>query len=45
MLKKNIVITGGTDDIGLTLKHSDKINEYENKMKRKKPWIFEESHE
>ena len=35
----------GYDDIGLTLKHSDKINEYENKMKRKKPWIFEESHE
>ena len=35
----------GYDDIELTLKHSDKINEYENKMKRKKPWIFEESHE
>ena len=38
-------IIQGYDDIGLTLKHSDKIKEYESKMKIKKPWMFEDNHE
>ncbi len=41
--KERIVL--GYDDIGLTLKLSDKIISYENKMKIKKPWIFEDSHD
>ena len=41
--KERIIL--GYDDIGLTLKHSDKIKEYETKMKIKKPWIFEDNHE
>ena len=30
----------GYDDIALTLKRREKIIEYENKMKKKKPWLF-----
>ena len=41
--KERIIL--GYDDIGLTLKHSDKIKEYETKMKIKKPWMFEDNHE
>ena len=41
--KERIIL--GYDDIGLTLKHSNKIHEYEKKMKIKKPWIFEINHE
>tara|TARA_B100001564_G_scaffold153467_1_gene128862 strand:- start:1259 stop:1903 length:645 start_codon:yes stop_codon:yes gene_type:complete len=41
--KERIIL--GYDDIGLTLKHSKKISDYENKMKIKKPWIFENNHE
>jgi len=41
--KERIIL--GYDDIGLTLKHSDKIKEYESKMKIKKPWMFEDNHE
>ena len=41
--KERIIL--GYDDIGLTLKHSEKIKEYEIKMKIKKPWIFEDNHE
>lgn len=41
--KERIIL--GYDDIGLTLQHSDKIKEYESKMKIKKPWIFEDNHE
>ena len=41
--KERIIL--GYDDIGLTLKHKDKIQEYEAKMKIKKPWIFEDDHE
>lgn len=41
--KERIIL--GYDDIGLTLKHKDKIQEYEAKMKIKKPWIFEDNHE
>ena len=41
--KERIIL--GYDDIGLTLKLSDKIISYENKMKIKKPWIFEDSHD
>ena len=35
----------GYDDIGLTLKLDEKITSYENKMKIKKPWMFEDNHE
>ena len=41
--KERIIL--GYDDIGLTLKHKDKIQEYEVKMKIKKPWLFEDNHE
>ena len=41
--KERIIL--GYDDIGITLKLSDKIISYENKMKIKKPWIFEDSHD
>ena len=41
--KERIIL--GYDDIGLTLQHSDKIKEYESKMKIKKPWMFEDNHE
>lgn len=41
--KERIIL--GYDDIGLTLKHKDKIQEYEAKMKIKKPWLFEDNHE
>ena len=36
--KENLV--QGLDEIGLTLKHSDEIKEYEEKRKRTEPWIF-----
>tara|TARA_B100001093_G_C26573162_1_gene903864 strand:- start:48 stop:698 length:651 start_codon:yes stop_codon:yes gene_type:complete len=41
--KERIIL--GYDDIGLTLKLSEKITSYENKMKIKKPWMFEDNHE
>ena len=41
--KERIIL--GYDDIGLTLKHSNKIKEYETKMKIKKPWMFGDNHE
>ena len=41
--KERIIL--GYDDIGLTLKLDEKITSYENKMKIKKPWIFEDSHD
>ena len=37
--KKKCLIEG-LDDIALSLKKSEKISEYENKLKIKKPWIF-----
>jgi len=33
------------DDIELSLKHEDKIRDYEDKMKLKKPWIFENNND
>jgi 3-isopropylmalate/(R)-2-methylmalate dehydratase small subunit len=30
----------GLDDIALSLKKSDKIENFENQLKHKKPWIF-----
>ena len=30
----------GLDDIALSLKKSDKIEDFEKKLKIKKPWIF-----
>ena len=41
--KERIIL--GYDDIGLTLKLDEKITSYENKMKIKKPWMFEDNHE
>jgi len=37
--KKKCLIEG-LDDIALSLKKSDKITDYENKLKLNKPWIF-----
>ena len=37
--KKKCLIEG-LDDIALSLEKSEKISEYENKLKIKKPWIF-----
>ena len=37
--KKKCLIEG-LDDIALSLEKSQKISEYENKLKTKKPWIF-----
>jgi len=37
--KKKCLIEG-LDDIALSLEKSDKINDYENKLKLNKPWIF-----
>jgi len=37
--KKKCLIEG-LDDISLSLEKSEKISEYENKLKIKKPWIF-----
>ena len=37
--KKKCLIEG-LDDIALSLEKSDKITDYENKMKLNKPWIF-----
>ena len=37
--KKKCLIEG-LDDIALSLEKSQKISEYENKLKEKKPWIF-----
>jgi 3-isopropylmalate/(R)-2-methylmalate dehydratase small subunit len=33
-------LLNGLDDIGLTLKHSDKISAYEAKRKLEQPWLF-----
>lgn len=33
-------LLNGLDEIGLTLKHADKIREYETKRKHTEPWIF-----
>ncbi|HUL97241.1 MAG TPA: 3-isopropylmalate dehydratase small subunit [Usitatibacter sp.] len=33
-------LVNGWDEIGLTLRHSDKIKAYEEKRKRSEPWIF-----
>ena len=33
-------ILNNLDDIELTLKHKNKITEYENKIKQTKPWLF-----
>ena len=33
-------IIEGYDDIGLSLMHKNKIEQYEKKMKQKKPWMF-----
>ena len=33
-------IIQGYDDIGLSLMHKNKIEQYEKKMKQKKPWMF-----
>jgi 3-isopropylmalate/(R)-2-methylmalate dehydratase small subunit len=33
------------DDIELSLKHEDKIRNYESEMKLKKPWIFENNND
>ena len=30
----------GLDDIALSLKKSDKIENFENQLKDKKPWVF-----
>ena len=38
-------IIQGYDDIGLSLMHKNKIEQYEKKMKLKKPWIFGSNHE
>ena len=34
-------IINGYDDIELTLKHKNKIQDFEDNMKRSKPWLFE----
>ena len=39
VFKKKCLIEG-LDDIALSLEKSDKISAYENKIKSKKPWIF-----
>ncbi len=36
--KNNMLL--GLDDIGLTLKHTDKIGEYETKHKQELPWLW-----
>jgi 3-isopropylmalate/(R)-2-methylmalate dehydratase small subunit len=33
-------LINGLDEIGLTLKHADKIRAYEEKRKNTEPWIF-----
>jgi len=38
-------IINGYDDIELTLKHKNKIQDYEDNMKKVKPWLFESSDE
>ena len=38
-LKKKCLLEG-LDDIALSLKKSDKIKNFENNLKEKKPWIF-----
>ena len=34
-------IINGYDDIELTFKHKNKIQDFEDNMKRSKPWLFE----
>ena len=38
-------IINGYDDIELTLKHKNKIQDYEDNMKKVKPWLFETNDE
>lgn len=33
-------LLNGWDDIGLTLRHADKIGEFEEKRRREQPWLF-----
>jgi 3-isopropylmalate/(R)-2-methylmalate dehydratase small subunit len=33
-------LLNGLDDIGLTLRHADKIREFEDKRRRAQPWLF-----
>nr|MBX2849641.1 hypothetical protein [Acidiferrobacterales bacterium] len=37
--RKNNLLQG-LDDIGLTLKHTDKIDQYEDKHKQQFPWLW-----
>ena len=39
---RKVCLLNGLDDIGLTLKHSDAIKAYEEKMAKITPWIFNE---
>jgi 3-isopropylmalate/(R)-2-methylmalate dehydratase small subunit len=34
-------LTNGLDEIGLTLRHADKIRAYEERRRREQPWLFE----
>ncbi len=36
--KSNLL--SGLDDIGLTLKHADKIDQYEQQHKKEYPWLW-----
>jgi 3-isopropylmalate/(R)-2-methylmalate dehydratase small subunit len=33
-------LLNGLDDIGLTLRHADKIREFEDTRRRAQPWLF-----
>ena len=33
-------LVNGWDDIGLTLRHADKIRAYEDKRRAEQPWLF-----
>ncbi len=33
-------LLNGWDDIGLTLRHAEKIRDYEDRRKREQPWLF-----
>ncbi len=33
-------LLNGWDDIGLTLRHSDRIHEYEDRRRQQQPWLF-----
>ncbi|HEX9180489.1 MAG TPA: 3-isopropylmalate dehydratase small subunit [Burkholderiales bacterium] len=34
-------LTNGLDEIGLTLRHADKIRAYEERRRREQPWLFQ----